>query len=255
MTALGATDLRLVTWNCAGALRKKWRALESLAADLLVIQECEDPSRAKDPAYLDWAGHYLWEGVTKSKGIGVFARNGLRLEREPIDATDLQYFLPCRIDGDWPLLATWTGRAGSGPHRYIGQLWLFLRSHRAFVDHPRGLVIGDLNSNCRWDKPHRTCNHGDVVRELSEAGLESAYHRHYGEEQGSESRPTFFLQRNFAKSYHIDYAFLGAQWKERSIQVGAVADWMPLSDHVPLLLEVDRRPLYAHEHIESRKPT
>lgn len=57
-----------------GALRRKWSALEAFDADLLIIQECEDPALAKDAAYLEWAGHYLWTGPTKNKGIGVFAR-------------------------------------------------------------------------------------------------------------------------------------------------------------------------------------
>ncbi|MFC7409473.1 hypothetical protein [Hydrogenophaga atypica] len=111
---MNLADLRVVTWNCAGALRNKWHALEQFDADLLVIQECEDPAQAKDARYLDWAGDYLWEGDTKNKGIGVFARKGVRLEREPVDVKELKFFLPCRINGDWPLLATWTAAADSG---------------------------------------------------------------------------------------------------------------------------------------------
>ena len=63
--------MRLVTWNCAGALRRKTAALDVLAADVLVIQECEDPASAD---YAGWAENYIWAGALRYKGIGVFAR-------------------------------------------------------------------------------------------------------------------------------------------------------------------------------------
>lgn len=64
--------LRIVTWNCNGALRRKWPALERFDADVLTIQECEDPAQSADAAYRAWAGDYLWTGTDKNKGLGVF---------------------------------------------------------------------------------------------------------------------------------------------------------------------------------------
>ncbi len=72
--------MKLVSWNCNGALRKKTEQLDVLDADVLVIQECEDPERST-AAYRSWAGEYLWNGTSKNKGIGIFARNGYHLER------------------------------------------------------------------------------------------------------------------------------------------------------------------------------
>lgn len=226
---------KILTWNCNGALRRKWAALEAFDADLLIVQECEDPAQSKDAAYLEWAGHYLWTGPSKSRGIGVFARNGHTLQAAPLELDGLEYFLPCLVNGDWPLLGTWTGRAGSGPYRYIGQLWRFLQSHQSFLTHHLGMVVGDLNSNCIWDKRHRTCNHSDVVRELAALGLESAYHRHFGEAQGQETRNTFYLQRNPAKGYHIDYVFSGPGWGPGAISVEDRDTWLAITDHVPVV--------------------
>ena len=69
-------ELRVITWNCGGALRKKWKRLSSYDADIIVIQECEDPERSNNAAYKLWAGNYLWLGPTKNKGIGVFVKAG-----------------------------------------------------------------------------------------------------------------------------------------------------------------------------------
>ena len=69
--------MKIVTWNCNGAFRKKYHAIENMQADILVIQECEDPACSTNK-YVDWAGEYLWKGENKNRGIGIFSRNGLQ---------------------------------------------------------------------------------------------------------------------------------------------------------------------------------
>ncbi|MBK6594865.1 MAG: endonuclease/exonuclease/phosphatase family protein [Burkholderiales bacterium] len=233
-------SLRVVTWNCNGALRRKLERLAALQADVYVVQECEDPAQTKDVAYKTWGANHLWTGTNKNKGVGVFAPKELTLRAVPLDFAPLELFLPCIVDGDWPLLATWTKQANSPNFGYIGQLWKFLQAHRAFLAHPRALLIGDLNSNTIWDEWDRWWNHSDVVRELSELGLESCYHRHFAEAQGRETQPTFFLHRSHEKPYHIDYGFSGPQWIVRRVEVGAIPDWLGESDHLPVTFELER---------------
>ena len=52
--------MKIVSWNCNGALRKKTQQLSTLEADIYVIQECEDPKQAAVQAYKDWHKNYLW---------------------------------------------------------------------------------------------------------------------------------------------------------------------------------------------------
>jgi len=53
------SDLVIATWNCNGAFRKKFEALMQFKADILVIQECEDPEVTKDIGYKSFAQNYL----------------------------------------------------------------------------------------------------------------------------------------------------------------------------------------------------
>ena len=102
------------------------------------------------------------------------------------------------------------------------------------------VVIGDLNSNVRWDKWDRWWNHSDVVRELQAIGLQSAYHHCRNQAQGAESDPTFYLQRKIEKAYHIDYIFVPATWLAKSVvEVGNAEQWLATSDHMPVTLRVE----------------
>ena len=173
-----AGDLKITTWNCNGALRKKYASLSTLDADIYILQECEDPASSSDKAYKEWSGNYLWTGNNKNKGLGIFAKPGIKLN-----------------DLNW-----------------------------------------DLNSNAIWNRPKRHWNHSDVVRELAEVKIDSFYHGFHGEVHGMETRPTFYLTKKTDKPYHLDYIFGSRKFKKSiiDIAVGRPAQWLTLSDHMPV---------------------
>ena len=232
--------MRLVTWNCNGALRRKFAAVDALDADVLVIQECEDPAQST-AEYQSWAGNYVWTGYGKSKGIGVFPRRGQGIERLDWPQGEGGLFLPVRLNGALNILAVWTlGRKSPTQYSYIAQFWHYLQLNGHRLD-PDTIICGDFNSNQIWDKTRRKRNHSDCVRELADLGFQSLFHCTSGDAQGQEGQPTFFLQRNEAKPYHIDYAFAHHNRLEDSrtnAQVGKAADWLPLSDHMPVIVDL-----------------
>ena len=76
--------------------------------------------------------------------------------------------------------------------------------------------------------------------ELKEMGIESLYHKQYGEVQGKESTPTFFHHRKESKPYHIDYAFCSRNILAKcKINVGTKEEWLRVSDHMPLCVFID----------------
>ncbi len=89
------------------------------------------------------------------------------------------------------------------------------------------IIVGDFNSNKIWNEWDRCWNHSDVVRELSEIGIESLYHKFTNEIQGEETKPTFFLQRKIEKPYHIDFCFApkGLSDKLLNLEIGNYDDW------------------------------
>ena len=231
--------MRIVTWNCNGAFRRKFEPIEALDADILVIQECEDPAQSSEN-YRSWAGRYLWKGYGKNKGIGIFLRKGRSLAPLDWPGDGYELFLPTRVDGEFDVLGVWTQGAAPPGYGYIGQFWNYLQVNKSRLGSGT-LICGDFNSNRIWDKPNRQWNHSEGVRELEQLGLTSLYHLSTNELAGEESQPTFYLYRHLNRPFHIDYIFASAQhlpngWKR--MEVGRSADWLKLSDHMPIVVDL-----------------
>nr|WP_288834706.1 endonuclease/exonuclease/phosphatase family protein [uncultured Flavobacterium sp.] len=233
--------MKIVTWNCNGALRKKFEHLKSLNADIYIIQECENPFEVKHTEYFNWANNHLWIGDNKNKGVGIFATPNIELQK--LDWSDnfkghrVKYFLPCSVNNEFELLAVWAHSNNSPTFGYIGQFWKYLQVNKRCFG--KSLIVGDLNSNKIWDKWDRWWNHSDVIKELDDIGIESFYHKFYNEEQGKESLPTFFLHRNLEKPYHIDYIFGSKYFSSnlKNIEIGNIEKWLEISDHLPVICQ------------------
>ncbi len=233
--------MRLVTWNCNGALRRKLEQAESLDADVLVIQECEDPARSSTD-YRAWARDYVWHGYGKNKGIGIFPRRGQSIQRMDWPTEGYELFLPVRIEDRFDIVGVWTQNAVPSSTAYIGQFWHYMQANRNRL-RKQTIIAGDFNSNSIWDRPRRTWNHSDCVRELDDAGFHSLYHLATGENQGSEALPTFYLHRSDLKPFHIDYVFAHEALLEGvtpQVQLGHRVDWLQISDHMPIVVDFPR---------------
>ncbi len=227
--------MRIVTWNCCrGPLARKLDALDTLNADVAVLQECPRPAVQSDRC--------LWFGDNPRQGIAVLARGAYRLRRLPMAADAPNYVMPVRVSGPqrFSLLAVWA-MAGQ-PHRYVAAVVRAVELYARRLRRSPWLLLGDLNSNACWDATHsQDTSHSALVRRLAALRMQSCYHAHFDEAHGAESVPTFHLYRHEARPYHLDYCFAPAAWLPalRSVSVGDYATWAPFSDHRPMLMEFD----------------
>ena len=228
----------IINWNCNGAFRKKFKQLEQFEADIIVIQECEDPERSNDKNYREWAKNFIWTGENKDKGLGIFCKEPLKLSNNNWETNDLKYFISANINNDFNIIGLWNHHANSPTFGYIGQFWKYLQINKSLMS--KALINGDFNSNKIWDKWDRWWNHSDVVRELKEIEIRSLYHEFFNEEQGKEQQPTFYLQKNILKPYHIDYTFADRNTfsKIKKFEIGQKTEWLQWSDHMPILIEL-----------------
>ncbi len=234
--------MKIVTWNCNGAFRKKFEHVLDFNADIYIIQECENPAESRHPKYQEWAENYIWIGDSKNKGLAIFAQSEINLEKlgwsNQFKDHFVKYFLPCRINQDFDILAVWKHPNNSPNFGYIGQLWKYLQVNKNKQN--TTITAGDFNSNAIWDQWDRWWNHSDVVHELKEVGIESFYHLYTGEQQVQETKPTLYFQRKLERPYHIDYVFGAQQFSNRirTIEVGQPEKWLEVSDHMPILCEL-----------------
>lgn len=105
-------QIKIVTWNCNGVFRKKYEYISELNADIYIIQECENPVESRHKKYREWAENKIWIGDTKNKGLAIFVRQEIELEK--LDWSNqfkdhfLKHCLPSKINQDFDLLAVWT---------------------------------------------------------------------------------------------------------------------------------------------------
>jgi exodeoxyribonuclease-3 len=228
--------IRLATWNCRrGTFEEKWNALGQLAPDLAVITECKRPMQDSPDC--------LWFGPDGKLGVAIVAGPKFGIRALPQVPDSPRFIIPVDVTGvlRLTLLAVWT--VDEKPYPYIRGLAKALEHYEhVFGTGASVLVMGDLNSNAKWDDQHPTAvNHSAVVRRLESLGLASAYHGVRGEVHGAETQATFYMHNNVEKPHHIDYCFMPAAWLPgiHHLHIGADADWRHLSDHRPLVVDVE----------------
>ncbi|WP_338598957.1 endonuclease/exonuclease/phosphatase family protein [Desulfoferula mesophila] len=196
--------------------------------DLTIVQEAR---KVKTTGLPD-----IWRGPSPNNGISVIPGDDVRVEFCHQKENVLWSIIPLEISGkqDFHALGVWTRKE----HGYMNSLKTALTSYRDFLSAAPCVVLGDFNCSAIWDNsaagfsPLANILEGDL-------GLKSAYHSFYGEQYGEETRPTFYFRWSASKPFHIDYCFVPSDWNILSVEVGSYDGWALLSDHRPLIIDVD----------------
>lgn len=222
--------MKIVSWNCRGKFREKWPVIQKENADIYVIQECENPD-IHGKHLQGFCPNYIWCGENDSRGLGIFAKPEVRIERNDWPVYCLRNFISVKVNGKFDLLGVWACRP------YIEEYYIYQTIN---IDKYNGdtVLIGDFNSNAMWDKEHGKRNHSAVVSQLKCINLLSAYHYVTGELEGKETQKTFYLYKHLDKSYHIDYCFLNPE-RIMSFSILNAKEWLQYSDHMPIVICFD----------------
>lgn len=236
--------MKLITWNCNMAFRKKAGLLLGLQPDIVIVPECEHPDKLKFSNDTRQPSDMLWFGNNLNKGLGIFSYSGFRLKVHKKHNPDFRMIVPITVTGGatkFLLYAIWANNPTDPDGQYVEQVWKAIHHYKRYISNKQTILIGDFNSNTIWDRKRRAGNHSNVVKRLEEKGIYSCYHLHHKQMQGKEQHPTYYLYRHQDKPYHLDYCFVSADLSERikSVQIGEYDYWSPYSDHMPVIITFD----------------
>jgi hypothetical protein len=224
-------------------LQAKFPDLTSLRPDIAIVPECAKPEILWAKAPLLFNGSVAWIGDKKHKGLGVFGFGNYQVELDPCYDESITWIAPIRVSGpvNFNLLAVWAlheNEPGERDAGVVGPLLRSLTAYRDFVAAAPLVVAGDFNNHVRWDRPDKKNNHANAVSRLEELGSVSAYHAAKGVAQGEDTDTTHYHTKSLEKRYHIDYCFVPKAWAINDCTVGSSSDWLKLSDHMPVAVEV-----------------
>lgn len=230
--------MKIISWNCNMRFRVKCLNLLRYNADILVIQECENPEEVEYPIEFKQSMPFnLWMGSNKNKGVGIFSR--YKLELNNWKSNEAEYFISCKVNSDFNIIGIWCQEGTISQLKYMGQFWMYFEENIDKIKKKDILLVGDFNSFKGFTKENKPYHHVNVMEKLKTIGIESLYHLYNMIDQGEEMDPTIYHMKNMNKKYHVDYV-LGSEnfySKLLKIHIGTFEEWIKESDHMPIFTE------------------
>ncbi|HWB27974.1 MAG TPA: hypothetical protein VG738_21020 [Chitinophagaceae bacterium] len=233
--------MKIITWNCNMAFRKKAGVILAHKPDILVVPECEHPGKLLFSDGTPKPTDMLWFGENNNKGLGIFSYCSCRFKVRRNHNPAFKMIVPIAVTGgdyDFTLYAVWANNPADPDGVYVEQVWKALHHYRRHLSSKRTILAGDFNSNTIWDRKYRKGNHSHVVEFLRKKGIHSSYHLYHKQVQGKEQHPTQYMYRHGDKPYHLDYCFVSTDFAEkiRHVEIGGFDYWSKHSDHVPVMV-------------------
>lgn len=245
--------MKIVSWNCAGKFREDYEEIFKQNADIYVIPECEDPKDGREEykEYKEFVENFagnniFWKGDLHYKGLGVFLRKDFNVDEIKGLDENFKNFIALRVNDSFNLLGVWAMTIDDEKDTYVEMIHGYFDANYDKIFDENLIMCGDFNSNTKWDDDHKKYkdnynndkNHTNLNIKLNNKGLYSAYHNQYDEEQGKETKPTFYLHYHLDEPSHIDYVYA----KKGRISKFEILDsekWIDLSDHMPIVFEFE----------------
>lgn len=230
--------MKITSWNCCQVFRDKYKDLIKFdkgqaVSDIYVIMECENPETSNDEAYKKLLSNGFWKGTLNHKGLAVFSPNqDIKLELLDWPGKELEHFIPVRVNDEFTLVGVWA----CDP--YCAMFYDYLLQIKDYIKDDT-IFVGDFNSNVKFDKAQKKSGKtwANCLAMIQEKGLVDIYNYLNKEEEGKETTPTFFLYRHLNRPDHIDHCLVNPQMID-SFKILVKGEWLTLSDHLPLVIEV-----------------
>ena len=178
--------MKIITWNCQMAFRKKCEEVLNFQPDLLIIPECENEAKLQFGKLTPKPNDFFWYGDNPHKGIGIFSYSDFKFQLSPLFNPAFRYVIPLKVSGrkEFNLIAIWAmPNKKKHKQRYIGQVWSALQYYKKMLAEDT-IIIGDFNGNQIWDKNSYTGNFTETLHFLEELDFKSLYHLAYKEQYG-----------------------------------------------------------------------
>lgn len=235
--------MRIISWNCGGAYRKKIDKILELDPDIAIIQECESleilsaSCKEKIPLKSFWFG-----GFYPHKGIGVFFYKDCQFLSMEYDIS-IEFIIPMKIksDFDFYLFPIWAMAPIDKDEgmTYTYQIEKAINKYKDILKNNISILIGDYNTP-NIDKPVEKTEFM-VVEEFKKLEIFSAYHESFKKKYGEHDHYTFYQHKNKEFKHMLDYCFASKSIIEKisKVEIGKYEDWIEFSDHCPLIVEID----------------
>src|SRR3954462_6960989 len=117
--------MKVITWNCNMAFRKKADHILLHKPDILIVPECEHPDKLKFNSNTQQPADIIWFGENKNKGIGIFSYSNFRFRIMRNHDPELKMIIPIAVTGghfDFTLYAIWANNPGDPDGQYVEQV-------------------------------------------------------------------------------------------------------------------------------------
>jgi exodeoxyribonuclease III len=219
--------------------KNKYKKLLNLRPDIAVIQECHHPDSFVN--IVDYKDK-IWYGDNKNKGLCVLSLSNDYKLTLLVEQIKYDWIVPIQVLGkaNFILVVVWTQKKG---YSYGKMLYLALKEYVSLFMNQNVIVICDFNVDYNLKGSYSGIGGFHTLTQLfNDLKISSCYHHFYHEDFGQESRATHFHQRKSQLPFHIDYCFVLRSILEdiKEFHIGKSKDWIEVSDHFPLILEIEK---------------
>ncbi|MFC5449047.1 endonuclease/exonuclease/phosphatase family protein [Paenibacillus aestuarii] len=250
--------MRLITWNCNMAFRKKAESILKYSPDILVIQESEKLEQEFLNNLMLQPNQYFWYGDNKNKGMSVFNFSS-ELSLTELEGTveNNRWIIPFNLTSktyNFNFFAVWAmNHRGNQVIDKVRPIYRTFKGYSDYLTVP-AVLIGDFNNNVIWDYQHKSHlgSFSDLLQLFREKDIYSCYHEYNQELFEQENQPTLLFRKNAVDPYHIDYFFCSKSILNNvnRVLIEKHEDWLHLSDHVPVI--IDLKKANAKQNMESK---